>query len=61
MRPPFLLSRKVNEISAAIVQIVKERDTLLNKRVEELSKDVRQVKVEVTGTEDCRQNLEGRG
>ncbi|KAF9870784.1 hypothetical protein CkaCkLH20_11683 [Colletotrichum karsti] len=33
VRPPFLLNRKVSEISAAMIQIEKERDTLLTKSV----------------------------
>jgi len=53
-----MLNRKVNEISAAMVQIVKERDTLLNKRVGELSQDVQQVKMEVTGTIRYGEDLE---
>ena len=58
VRPPFLLNRMVSEISAAMVQIEKERDTLLNEsvsrlhtKVDQLSRDLDQVQDNIDGTE----------
>ncbi|RYP06903.1 hypothetical protein DL765_009326 [Monosporascus sp. GIB2] len=47
LRPPFLLGRKVKDVSDAMAQILKERDTLLNKRVHEIQAQVGQVQTEV--------------
>ena len=50
-RPAFQLDRKVDEISAAIIQIEKERDTLLSQRVDQLYQKVDQVHNNVEGKE----------
>ncbi|KAI3323399.1 hypothetical protein HD806DRAFT_84955 [Xylariaceae sp. AK1471] len=47
VKPPFLLNRKVKEISSAMAQISKEQNSLLNKRVHEIQTQLGQVDTKV--------------
>ncbi|KAJ3564178.1 hypothetical protein NPX13_g7933 [Xylaria arbuscula] len=59
VKPPFLLRRRVNEISNAMTQINKEQNSLLNKRVYDIQEQLGKVDKKVDGVSQDVQDVRG--